>query len=98
MPKHGFDRGRQAYCCGDCQRRHVEGAAWHRSSPEVIERIITLYGEGMSLRAIGRVVGLSGRSVYFWVKKSRCRPVPAEPGAPAPAGEPAPAQSQAHIL
>ena len=99
VSKHGFGQGRQVYRCGDCRRRQVEGASYHRSSPEVVDRIMALYGEGMSLRAIGRAVGLSGHSVYFWVKKSRCRPVPAEPGAPPPAGgEPAHAQSQAHIL
>ena len=70
VSKHGFGQGRQVYRCGDCRRRHVEGASYHRSSPEVVDRIMALYGEGLSLRAIGRVVGLSSRSVYFWVKKA----------------------------
>ena len=61
LPEDGRDRGRRVYRCGDCGRRHVEGARYHLISPEAVERIMTLYGESMRLRATGRVVGLSAR-------------------------------------
>ena len=47
-----------------------------RISPEVVERIMTLYGEGMSLRAIGRVVDLNAPSIIYLGHESPGRPVP----------------------
>ena len=69
MRKDGRMAGRQAYRCGDCQRRCVPGGAYSRPGPEVKKRALAMYAEGSSLSAIGRVLGYSAPAVLGWVKK-----------------------------
>ena len=69
MRKDGWPKGKQRYYCGDCQRRYVPDAAYHRPSPAVKEQALAMYTEGSSLSAIGRVLGYSTQAVSQWVKK-----------------------------
>ena len=69
MPKDGHSKGRQVYHCGDCGRRYIPEAAYHRPSAADKERAMAMYREGSSLRAIGRIFGVSAQAVSVWVKK-----------------------------
>ena len=74
MPKAGTDQGRQVYRCGDCQRYYTPDAAYHRPSAADRERALAMYQEGSSLRAVGRVFGVSAQAVSRWVKKGGLPP------------------------
>ena len=63
MPKAGTDQGRQVYRCGDCRRYYTPDAAYHRPSAADRERALAMYQEGSSLRAVGRVFGVSTQAV-----------------------------------
>ena len=69
MRRDGFTNGKQAYSCGDCRRRYVPQGAYRRPSAAVKERGISMYTEGSSLSAIGRVLGYSTAAVQGWVEK-----------------------------
>ena len=69
MPKDGHSKGRQVYHCGDCGRRYIPEAAYHRPSGTDKDRAMAMYREGGSLRAIGRVFGVSAQAVSVWLKK-----------------------------
>ena len=84
MPKAGTDQGRQVYRCGDCRRYYTPDAAYHRPGTADRERALAMYQEGSSLRAVGRVFGVSAQAVSRWVKKGgqACRPGPDAPAEP----------------
>ena len=69
MPKDGHSKGRRVYHCGDCGRRYIPEAAYHRPGAADKERAMAMYREGSSLRAIGRIFGVSAQAVSVWVKK-----------------------------
>ena len=73
MPKDGHSKGRQVYHCGDCGRRYIPEAAYHRPSAANKECAVAMYRESSSLRATGRVFGVSAQAVTLWLKK-RCAP------------------------
>ena len=62
-------KGRQVYHCGDCGRRYIPEAAYHRPGAADKERAMAMYREGSSLRAIGRVFGVSAQAVTLRLKK-----------------------------
>ena len=53
------NKGRQVYRCDDCQRYYTPDAAYHRPSAADRERVVAMYQEGGSLRAVGWA-GFSG--------------------------------------
>ena len=69
MPKDGHSKGRQVYHCGDCGRRYIPEAAYHRPGAADKERAMAMYWEGSSLRAIGRIFGASAQAVTLRLKK-----------------------------
>jgi len=68
MPKYGYSCGKQVYKCGDCKRKYVPDGAYHRPPEAVKEQAIEMYCEGTSMRAIGRLMGVSATSVNRWVQ------------------------------
>ena len=89
MPKDGHSKGRQVYHCGDCGRHYIPEAAYHRPSAANKEHAMAMYREGSSLRAIGRVFGVSAQAVTLRVRKR---------GAPCCPGCGGGADSVAHVL
>ncbi len=73
MRKNGLARGKQSYRCGDCGRRYLPDAAYHRPSAAIKAQGVEMYLEGSSLSAVGRVFGYSATAVHGWVKKGGVR-------------------------
>ena len=71
MPKDGHSKGRQVYHCGDCSRHYIPEAAYHRPSAANKEHAMAMYLEGSSLRAIGRVFGVSAQAASVWCGSKR---------------------------
>ena len=74
MPKDGHSKVRQV-CCPKwgsgrrLRRRYIPEAAYHRPSGADKYRAMAMYREGGSLRAIGRVFGVSAQAVTLRLKK-----------------------------
>jgi transposase len=71
--KNGFSHGRQRWCCKSCGRnRTVDYAGKYPES--VKEAAVALYLQRMSMRGIGKVLGVSTQSVMVWIRKraQRC--------------------------
>ena len=69
-PKDGHSRGKQTYRCRDCHHRFTPTGNRHYYPQAVKDQALDMYGEGSSLAAIGRVMGILPETVYSWVKKS----------------------------
>src|SRR3954471_13485853 len=66
--KWGHNRaGTQRYRCLDCQRSFTPTPKEQGHGVAVHEQAVRLYLEGMSLRAIGRLLGVVHQSVANWV-------------------------------
>ena len=67
MPKDGHSKGRQVCCpkwgSGRRLRPPLHSAAYHRPSAANKDRAMAMCREGSSLRAIGRVFGVSTQAV-----------------------------------
>ena len=77
--KSGHARGKQRWLCrrrGYQFTRTSDGAP-DAPVPEPTKRAaITLYGHGLSLRAVGKLLGTTGQSVLRWVCRYVDRPCP----------------------
>ena len=78
-PKDGHSRGKQTYRCRDCHYRFTPEGNRHYYSEAVKTQALSMYAEGSSLAAVGRVLGVRPETVFSWVKKS-----PAGPGVDGP--------------
>ena len=56
LPKDGRSRGKQTCRCRLCHYRFIPNGNRHYYSEQVKEQAIDLYGEGMSIAAISRVL------------------------------------------
>ena len=66
--KWGHNRaGTQRYRCHDCQRSFTPAPKEQGHGVAVHEQAVRLYLEGMSLRGIGRLLGVVHQSVANWV-------------------------------
>ena len=70
LPKYGHFRGKQTYRCGQCLYHFTPGTDRPHRDQKVKDLALALYGEGLGLSAIGRVLGEKLGTVYAWVKKS----------------------------
>ena len=70
MPKAGFSRGKQTYRCGECHHRPSPEGNRHCHSSQVKGQAWEMYGEGLSIAAIRRVLGLAELTAHTWIKKS----------------------------
>ncbi|GKT23505.1 IS1 family transposase [Acidovorax sp. SUPP3334] len=67
--KFGISRhGHQRWMCKACGRTFGEKNHWAIDT-ETREKALALYAQGMSARAIERVIGVSHNSVLGWVRK-----------------------------
>ena len=60
--------GSQRYRCYQCGHKYTPVQKWHGYDPEVRQRAVQLYVDGMNLRRIGRQLGVNHQSVANWVK------------------------------
>ncbi len=68
VAKVGKVRGKQEYKCMDCGRKFLEDAK-HRYRKEVKELALKMYVNGMSTRAIARVLNVPRGTVFTWIKR-----------------------------
>ena len=69
MPKHGTSRGKQTYRCGHCKYRYTPEGNRHYYSEQVKSQAVSMYLEGSSISAIGRVLKVQLGTVYSWIQK-----------------------------
>ena len=70
LPKDGRSRGKRTCRCRLCHYRFTPDGNRHHYSEQVKEQAIAMYGEGMAIAAISRVLEVKLGTVYEWVKKS----------------------------
>ena len=59
--------GRQRYLCRDCGRYFLGDATYH--SKKLREEALKMYANGMSMRAISRVLNVPLGTVFTWIKR-----------------------------
>jgi transposase-like protein len=67
--KSGLAKGRQRYCCKDCNYFFSVLKDGKNIDTYYVIKALQLYLEGVSLREIERLIGVSHVSVMNWVKK-----------------------------
>ena len=71
LPKHGCSRGKQTCRRRLCHYRFTPDGNRHCHSEHIKEQATEMYGEGMAVAAISRVLAVNLGAVYEWVKKVR---------------------------
>jgi transposase-like protein len=66
--KHGYMNGKQRYICKDCGYQFTTMKK-QGYSKRIKNQAIQMSIEGMGLRGIGRVLGISHVTVMKWIKK-----------------------------
>jgi transposase-like protein len=67
--KNGKKRGKQNYICVDCQRQFLDSYQTQKGySDELKQECLTMYVNGMGLRAIGRVKKIHHVTIMNWVR------------------------------
>lgn len=69
LTKSGVVKGRQRYRCKACQYVFTVLKEGKQIDPYYVIKALQLYIEGVSLREIERILGVSHVSVMNWVKK-----------------------------
>ena len=69
LPKCGRSGGRQTCRCGQCIYHFVPDTKRLDRREKVKSLAVSMYSEGCSLEAAGRVLGERTGTVYPWVKK-----------------------------
>ena len=67
--KSGFTRNLQRYKCRNCGYYFTTDQP-RGKPPEMKKNAIKLYLEGMGIRAIGRILGVSNVAVLKWIRKA----------------------------
>ena len=68
--KNGKKKGKQNYICVECGRQFLDCYQTHRGySNEFKRECLKMYVNGMGLRAIGRIKGVSHVAIMNWVKE-----------------------------
>ena len=68
--KSGIVKGRQRYHCKSCQYYFTVFKKGKATDPYYVIKALQLYLEGVSLREIERLLGISHASVHNWIKKT----------------------------
>jgi len=66
--KNGYVQGKQRYLCRDCERTSRYGDGREKYSVAQRIRAVKLYTEGMGLRGIERVEGVSASLLVHWIR------------------------------
>jgi transposase-like protein len=68
--KNGRKKGKQNYLCVNCGRQFLDSYESRRGyAPEVKQKCLKMYVNGMGFRAIARVTGLHHTTIIDWVKQ-----------------------------
>ncbi|ADX81826.1 IS1 family transposase [Sulfolobus islandicus HVE10/4] len=67
--KCGRPLGRQRYLCRDCGKYFLGDATYHHHSRKLREEALKMYANGMSMRAISRVLNVPLGTVFTWIKR-----------------------------
>ncbi|MGL4880262.1 MAG: IS1 family transposase [Waterburya sp.] len=68
--KNGKKRGKQNYICVDCQRQFIDDYQESQGySDNIRHECLTMYVNGMGLRAIGRVKKIHHTTILNWLKQ-----------------------------
>lgn len=68
--KNGHKKGKQNYLCVDCRRQFIDCYESERGSDRSFKQeCLTMYVNGMGLRAIERVKGVHHTTVMDWIEK-----------------------------
>ena len=67
--KNGNRKGKQNHLCQKCDRQFIDSYFPKGYPPEVRERCLKLFANGMKCRAIGRETGVSHNTVINWIKQ-----------------------------
>ena len=68
--KNGNKKGKQNYICVDCLWQFLDCYQTHRGySNEFKRECLKMYVNGMGLRAIGRIKGVSHVAIMNWIKE-----------------------------
>ncbi len=71
--KYGRANGKQTYRCNDCFHRFMPDSKRHTFPERIKRQAIRMYCEGMSIRGIGRALGVHYSTVFKWIKKTSLR-------------------------
>ena len=66
--KSGFLKGKQRYECKDCGKTYREGDRRVKFSLEKKNKVIKSYLEGVGIRSIERLEGVSNPLIIRWIK------------------------------
>ena len=66
--KSGHVRNKQRYKCKECKKNYVTDITSRGMSLGIKMEAIRLLKEGMGLRGIGRILGVSATTVMVWVR------------------------------
>lgn len=66
--KYGFYNGKQKYECKECRKVFIIGDEREKYSYEKKLKVIKMYLEGMGIRSIERVEGVSAPLILKWIK------------------------------
>lgn len=68
LVKDGYVHGKQRFLCKECAKTSRYGDQRCRYSLEKKVKVIKLYTEGMGLRAIERLEGISVSLLVYWIR------------------------------
>ncbi len=70
LVKYGFSKNNsQRYKCKECLRPFVIGDKREKYSMEKKEKVIKMYLEGVGIRSIERLEGVSNPLIIHWIRK-----------------------------
>jgi transposase-like protein len=81
--KSGIVKGRQRYHCKSCRYYFSVFKKGKSTEPYYVIKALQLYLEGVSLREIERLLGISHASVHNWIKKANLQLPPSPSYRPA---------------
>jgi len=67
--RNGCPNGKQRYRCKDCGRNYVPGDLRERYSLEKKTKVVRMYLEGMGIRSIERLEGVSNPLIIKWIRR-----------------------------
>jgi len=70
LRKNGFNGGVQRYKCKECGKNQREGDRRVKYSHEQKLKVIKMYLEGIGIRSISRLEGMSPPLIVHWIRQS----------------------------
>jgi transposase-like protein len=70
VSKNGYRREKQSYLCKACGRQFIESYSSRGYSEDAKQICLNMYQNGVGLRAIERITGISHNTVGNWVRQA----------------------------